>query len=150
MKTIKATEHDDEPVTEEVLARAVTLGRKRPSVTLHAKKVRYLPEFKSLLVSFVDNAAISLPVKKYAELAQLSLAELERIEIGFGGSALCLNERDLHVSIAGLVAASKPLMKLASTVIATRNGSRSSAAKALAARENGQKGGRPRKLAPAG
>jgi hypothetical protein len=150
MKTVKAKQHDDEPVTEDVLARAVDLGRKRRSTTLHAKGVRYLPEFEALAVSFADKAAVLLPVKKYAELARLSLAELGRIEVGFGGSALCLGERDLHVSIAGLVSASKPLMELASTVIAARNGSRSSAAKALAARENGQKGGRPRKLATAG
>ena len=150
MKTIKAKERDDEPVTEDVPARAVDPGRKRRSTTLHAKAVRYLPEFEALAVSFADKAAILLPVKKYAELARLSLAELMRIEVGFGGSALCLNECDLHVSIAGLVSASKPLMELASTVIAARNGGRSSVAKALAARENGQKGGRPRKLAPAG
>jgi hypothetical protein len=35
-------------------------------------------------------------------------------------------------------------------VIAVRNGSRRSAAKSQAARENGQKGGRPRKEVPAG
>jgi len=150
MKTVKAKQHDDEPVTEDVLARAVDLGRKRRSTTPHAKGVRYLPEFEALAVSFADKAAVLLPVKKYAELARLSLAELGRVEVGFGCSALCLGERDLHVSIAGLVSASKPLMELASTVIAARNGSRSSAAKALAARENGQKGGRPRKLATAG
>lgn len=145
MKTVKAKEHDDEPVTEDVLARALAEGRKRRGMTLHAKDVRYLPEFEALAVSFADKAAVLLPVKKYAELAQLSLSELGRIEIGLGGSALRLDERDLHVSIAGLVSASKPLMELASTVIAARNGSRSSAAKALAARTNGQKGGRPRK-----
>lgn len=145
MKTVKAKEHDDEPVTDELLVRAVVEGRKRRSATLHAKGVRYLPEFEALAVSFSDKAAVLLPVKKYAEFARLSLAELGRIKIGFGGSALCLDERDLHVSIAGLVSASKPLMALASTVVAARNGSRSSAAKALAARTNGQKGGRPRK-----
>jgi len=150
MKTVKAREYNDEPVTEDVLARAVVEGRKRRNMTLHAKGVRYLPEFEALVVCFADEAAVLLPVKKYEELARLSLAELGRIEIGFGGSALCLDECDLHVSIAGLVSASKPLMELASTVIAARNGSRSSAAKALAARENGQKGGRPRKLVPAG
>lgn len=150
MKTVKAKDHDDEPVTEAVLARAVDAGRKRRSAALHAKGVRYLPEFEALAISFADQAAVLLPVKKYVELARLSLAELGRIEIGFGGTALCLDECDLHVSIAGLVSASKPLMELASTVIAARNGSRSSAAKALAARANGQKGGRPRKLASAG
>ena len=149
MKTVKAKIHDDESVTQDVLARAVELGRKRRSTTLHAKGVRYLPEFEALAVSFADKVAVLLPVKKYSELARLSPTELGRIQVGLGGSALCLSERDLHVSIAGLVSASKPLMALASSVIAARNGSRNSEAKALAARENGQKGGRPRKLASA-
>ncbi len=150
MKMVKAREYNDEPVTEDVREHAIVEGRKRRGMTLHAKGVRYLPQFEALVVSFADEAAVLLPVKKYAEFAQLSLTELGRIEIGFGGSALCLDERDLHVSIAGLVSASKPLMELAATVIAARNGSRSSAAKVVAARANGQKGGRPRKLVSAG
>jgi hypothetical protein len=86
-----------------------------------------------------------LPVKNHPELARLTPAELKRLELGFGGSALCLQTRDLHISIAGLISASMPLMEMAATMIASRNGSRSSRAKALAARENGAKGGRPRK-----
>jgi hypothetical protein len=69
------------------------------------------------------------------------------MEVGLAGSALCLDERDLHISIAGLVFASMPLMEMAATVIASRNGQRSSLAKARASRENGAKGGRPRQAA---
>ncbi|VCU69963.1 hypothetical protein PIGHUM_02029 [Pigmentiphaga humi] len=154
MKTIKAREYrgeySDEVVTDGVLASAIAAGHQRRATQLHAKGVRYLPDFKALAVSFEDQTAVLLPVERYEELAGLSVSELERIEVGYGGSALCLAERDLHVSIAGLVSASKPLMELAATVIAARNGRRTSAAKALAARENGRKGGRPRKLAGAG
>lgn len=49
------------------------------------------------------------------------------------------------MSIAGMISASKPLMDMAASVIASRNGRQSSAAKAEAARANGRKGGRPRK-----
>jgi hypothetical protein len=69
------------------------------------------------------------------------------LQLGVGGTAICLDERDLHISIVGLVAASDSLLALATAVTASRNGSRSSAAKAKASRENGSKGGRPRKLA---
>ena len=96
-----------------------------------------------------DKTGILLPIDNYPEFAALSVAELRRIEIGYAGSALCLEERDLHVSIEGLVASSPSLMKLATTVAAARNGSRSSEAKILAVRENGRKGGRPRKLTDA-
>jgi len=50
--------------------------------------------------------------------------------MGFGGSALCLEERDLHVSIAGLVSASQPLMEMAATVISARYGNHGSTASA--------------------
>ena len=145
MKTVKARERSDEPVTEVVLAQAIGLGQKRRKQGLHATAVQYLPAFKSLLVGFADQSAVVLPVKNYPELAELSTDDLDRVVVGFGGSALCLNVRDLHVSIAGLVAASKPLMDMASTVIAARNGSRRSAVKAQTSRANGQKGGRPGK-----
>ena len=145
MKAVKAKERVDDVVTEDVLTHAVHLGRRRRSATLHAKNVRYLPEFRALLVSFADESAVMLPIKKYPEFAQLTTEDLHFITLGFGGGALCLASKDLHVSIAGLVSASKPLMDLASTVIAVRNGSSKSDAKILAARENGKKGGRPRK-----
>ncbi|HJR31590.1 MAG TPA: hypothetical protein VJ889_22980, partial [Pseudomonas sp.] len=60
--------------------------------------------------------------------------------------ALFHEDKDLQVSIAGLISASKPLMDMAASVIASRNGRQSSAAKAEAARANGKKGGRPRKV----
>lgn len=105
---------------------------------------------QSLRIGFSDLSAVILPVKNHPELAQLSRTQLDGLVLGFAGSAICLAEQDLHISIAGLVSASVPLMAMAATVVATRNGSRSSASKAVAARENGQKGGRPRKLLAAG
>lgn len=147
MKTIKAQDRFDEPVTEAGLQQAIERGQKRRTPGLHATHVQFLPAFQSLLIGFVDQSAVVLPVQNYPELAALGITELEHLELGFGGTALCLEERDLHVSIAGLVSASQPLMEMAATVIAARNGSRSSAAKAQASRENGLKGGRPRKSA---
>lgn len=122
MKTVKARERFDEPVTATVLEQAIVRGRKRRGQELHATAVQYLPAFKSLLVGFADQSAVVLPVKNYPELAELSTTELEHLTVGFGGAALCLDERDLHVSIAGLVSASQPLMEMAATVIAARQG----------------------------
>lgn len=149
MSIVTARALFDEPVSDEVLRRAVERGQQRRPA-LHASAVQYVADSQSLRIGFSDLSAIILPVKNYPELAQLSGTQLDRLVLGFAGSALCLEEQDLHVSIAGLVSASIPLMEMAATVVASRNGSRSSASKAVAARENGQKGGRPRKVLAVG
>ena len=149
MSIVTARTLFDEPVTDDVLRRAVARGHQRRSA-LHASAVQYMADSQSLRIGFSDLSAVILPVKNHPELAQLSRTQLDGLVLGFAGSAICLAEQDLHISIAGLVSASVPLMAMAATVVASRNGSRSSASKAVAARENGQKSGRPRKLLAAG
>jgi Protein of unknown function (DUF2442) len=149
MSTVVAKKQLDEPVTTAVLRHAVERGEQRRRLVLQARTVRYLPDSRSLLIGFADDSAVVLPVKNYPELAKLKRAQLDNLELGFAGSALCLEEKDLHVSIAGLVSASAPLMAMAATMVATRNGSRRTIAKSAASRENGQKGGRPRKAVAA-
>ena len=150
MNTVVAKARFDEPVTDEVLRRATERGQQRRRLALHASALQYVADSQALTISFADQSAVVLPIKNYPELAMLSHAELGRLSLGYAGSALCLDEQDLHVSIAGLVSASVPLMEMAATVVAARNGSRRSTIKSIAARQNGQKGGRPRKILAAG
>jgi hypothetical protein len=149
MKSIKAREHHDQPVTEEVLSAALAQGRKRTTSSLCAEVVCYSDEFKAVIVRFADQTAVLLPVANYPELAALTAEQLNRIDLGFGGSAVCLESQDLHLPVAGLVSDSTSLMEMATSVIAARNGRRSSSAKASAARANGLKGGRPKKVVEA-
>ncbi|ABM40206.1 DUF2442 domain-containing protein [Polaromonas naphthalenivorans] len=142
--TVKVQSRFDEPVTQESLAKAIARGRQRGGEGIHATALQYLPQLQSLLFGFADHSAVALPVRNYPELAALDDAELQALTLGFGGSALCLETRDLHISIAGLVSASAPLMDMAATLIAARNGRATSSAKTAAARSNGRKGGRPR------
>lgn len=144
MTTVTANKHFDEAITSEVLTQAIQRGRLRTSAGVHATGVQYVPLLKALLISFADHSAVALPIQNYPELTALQEAELNALELGFAGSALCLESRDLHVSIAGLVLASQPLMEMAASLVASRNGRQSSLTKAEAARINGQKGGRPR------
>ncbi len=94
MKAVKAQERFDEPVTATVLEQAIVRGRERRGRELHATAVQYLPAFESLLIGFADQSAVVLPVKNYPELAELNTTELEHLAVGFGGSALCLDERN--------------------------------------------------------
>jgi hypothetical protein len=144
MTTINVSTRFDEPVTQDVLDQAIERGRKRASVGVRATAVQYVPQLGSLLFSFLDRSAVALPVSNYPELAALDESDLQALSLGFGGSALCLKTRDMHVSIAGLVSASQPLMDMAASLVAVRNGRKSSITKSATARENGRKGGRPK------
>jgi hypothetical protein len=139
-KPYVSKERAHQPVTASSLDAAIKRGRKRRESLLQAKTVAYLAITKSLMIGFSDDSAVLLPIKNYPELATLSKSELSRLSLGFGGSALCFHKNDLHISIAGLIAASEPLMSMASVMTASRNGKLHSEAKATAARANGLKG----------
>jgi len=142
----KASSRFDVPVTQEGLDQAIANGSKRASAGFRATAVHYVPAYRVLLFSLSDRSAVALPVSNYPEISALIDQELHALSLGFGGSALCLDTHDLHMSLAGMVEASQPLMDLAATLVAKNNGKKSSAAKSAAARENGCKGGRPKSV----
>ncbi|QVW22631.1 DUF2442 domain-containing protein [Pseudomonas hormoni] len=143
MKTIEAGVLADRPVSEAVLDEAIRRGQVRHKSGLQATAVTFLEP--CLAVSFIDGSGVLLPVEHYPEFDDFDVEDFAGLKVGFSGTALCHEGKDLQVSIAGMISASKPLMDMAASVIASRNGRQSSAAKAEAARANGRKGGRPRK-----
>jgi hypothetical protein len=144
MKTIQASIQADRPVTEETLEQAIQRGELSRRSGLNARAVTWTGH--SLVISFEDGSGVLLPAKNYPEFDGFDDEDFADLKVGFAGTALCHEGSDLQVSIAGLISASKPLMDMASSVIASRNGRQSSVAKAEAARANGKKGGRPRKV----
>ncbi|MDD2100518.1 MULTISPECIES: DUF2442 domain-containing protein [Pseudomonas] len=144
MKTVKAKVQVDRPVTEARLDRAIERGKSRQSSGLQATSVTF--QAPCLAVSFEDGSGVLLPVGNYPEFDGFEIEDFAGFEVGFTGTALCHEGKDLQISIAGMISASEPLMAMAASVIASRNGRQSSAAKAEAARANGRKGGRPRKV----
>lgn len=116
MKTIPVRNRPGQPVTDEIREAGIARGSERSMREPHAIAVRYLSDRRAIELDFADNTAITLPVSKYPELSALSDTDLSRLELGFGGSALCIDDRDLHIAIAGLVAASRPLTELAASV----------------------------------
>ena len=143
MKVIKAKTSVHRPLTEEMLDAAITLGEVRQGKSLQAVSVSF--EESSLVIRFEDGSGVLLPVKLSPEFAGFEAADYASLTIGLGGTALCHEGKDLDISIAGMISANPPLMRMAASVVASRNGRQSSAAKSAAARANGKKGGRPRK-----
>ncbi|WP_433768888.1 DUF2442 domain-containing protein [Pseudomonas putida] len=143
MKTVKVKDQADRPVTESRLDEAIKRGQLRRNCSLQATAVNFIDP--CLAVSFEDGSGVLLPVANYPEFDDFEAEDFAGLTIGFAGTALCHEAKDLDVSIAGMISASQSLMAMAASVIASRNGRQSSAAKAEAARANGKKGGRPRK-----
>lgn len=143
MTVVKAKVYPDVPLTEADVDKALVRGRKLKRLYASASSVSHADG--CICIGFSDGSRILLPVAGLAEFEGFSSKDFEQLEVGFGGKALCCEPRDLHVSITGLVSTSPPLMDLAASMVASRNGRKSSAAKSAAARANGKKGGRPRK-----
>lgn len=143
MKIVKAKVWPDVPITEADIDKAIVRGRRLKRLYANASSVSY--EDGCICIGFSDGARVSLPVAGLPEFGGFTLQDFQQLEVGFGGKALCCEPQDLDVSIAGLIATSKPLMDLAVSMVASRNGRKSSAAKSAAAQANGKKGGRPRK-----
>jgi hypothetical protein len=143
MKTIQAGMLADRPVTDAVLDEAIQRGQVRHKGGLQATSVTFVDP--CLAVSFIDGSGVLLPVRHCPEFDGFGAEDFADLKVGFSGAALCHDGKDLHVSIAGMISASKPLIDMAASLIASRNGRQRSAAKAVAARANGRKGGRPRK-----
>jgi hypothetical protein len=122
MKTVRARKRGNNEVTDEVREQAMERGRERARSEPHAVAVHYLAERNAIELDFGDSTAVMLPVANYPELRALTKEELQRLTLGFDGSILCLEEHDLDISIAGLVAASDPLTALATAVVAVDAG----------------------------
>jgi|HubBroStandDraft_1064217.scaffolds.fasta_scaffold120907_3 hypothetical protein len=87
---------------------------------------------------------LALPIRTIDELAGASDSELSHVRAGFGGRAIVLENRDVDISIAGLL---RDLVGLSvsAAALGQKGGSASSPAKTAAVRENGKRGGRPRR-----
>lgn len=93
MKVIKAKPSVHRPLTEEMLDAAITLGEARQANSLQAVSVSF--EESSLVIRFEDGSGVLLPVKLYPEFAGFEAADYASLTIGFAGTALCHEGKDL-------------------------------------------------------
>ena len=136
-------------LTSESIASARRAGK---SLGPRMVSARYRRTTGKLNVEFDNGVALSVPMSLVQELVVLdtppTTADLSAIEIWGDGYDLYFPRLDVFVHgpalLAGLLGTEGWMSMLARNLGATK-----SQAKAAAARENGKKGGRPRKVAAA-
>lgn len=107
-----------------------------------------MPERDAIEIATNGNAGFLIPRAWSAALQDVPTEDMARLETWPDGSAIALEDRDIHISGHGLMTAILSVMlppRAAAAVFARRGGRGTSEAKRNSARENGRKGGRPRK-----
>ncbi len=124
-------------LTKEAIAAAREAGTRLGPVAVAA---RYRPALRKLEVSYDNGVTLAIPVALIEGLQDASAEALAEIEISPAGSGLHFPALDADVYVPALlegIYGTKAWMR--------RLGMQRSPAKAAASRENGKKGGRPRK-----
>ena len=122
---------------------AERLARKRGH---RARAVHYDRVTGRIVVELSSGVLFAFPVASVPALRRAAPIELAQVALNASGSVLSWEALDVDVSVAGLLlAAVDPAERVRH--LAALAGRATSPAKAAAARENGAKGGRPRKVA---
>lgn len=108
---------------------------------LRAKTARYDRKVGRLVLELTNGYELGIPVITLPALRNATQAELTAVEVGCAGSSIRIPALDADYSVPGLILA------LTAREVGRRGGQVRSKAKSLAAKVNGAKGGRPRKLA---
>ena len=129
-------------LTREQIAVANARGKAFQGANPHALAARYDAKADRVIVDLDNGATFAFPPHLVEGLHQASPAEIAEVEVIGAGLGLHWESLDLDYTVPGLVGGVFGTAKW----MAARAGRARSPAKAAAARENGKKGGRPRKV----
>ncbi len=140
----------DRALTDAEILRQIPPARAREQAARkrghRARSVRFDRAHARVVVELSSGVLFAFPVRAIPALRRATPADLARATVAASGSALRWEALDFDLSVAGLIlSAVDPAERVRH--LATLAGRATSDAKAAAARVNGAKGGRPRKVA---
>jgi hypothetical protein len=133
--------------TDAELEAAEARGRAMLETEPRAVSARYGRETGRVTVELANGCVYAFPTHLVQELSEASRDDLARIEVDGMGFNLHWPELDVDLYVPALVAGVFGTRDWMGKALARQAGRATSTAKAAASRENGRKGGRPRKQA---
>ena len=130
-------------ITNAQIDAALARGKLALESEPRAASVRYDRPLDRMIVELTNGCAFAFPPRLAQGLERASANQLANVEILGAGYGLHWEELDVDLSIPGLMSG----IFGTKAHMARRAGQATSPAKAAAARANGAKGGRPRKMA---
>jgi len=127
--------------------RALARGRRRAVSEPQAERAHYERRTGRVVVDLTNGCSFVFPARSLQGLAQATDAELAEIEILGAGHGLHWPALDADFTAPGLLMGVFGTRAWMMSELARRAGQTKSKAKAAAARANGRKGGRPRRVA---
>ena len=137
-------------LTEETLKAEIAKAREAAAIAdaslTRAKSAYYDPNSGRIVIELRNGASFMFPPELVQGLTEASPDDLTAVEVTPSGEGLHWEKLDVDMSIPALmlgIFGTKNWM----AELGSRGGSVTSNAKATAARQNGKRGGRPRKIA---
>jgi hypothetical protein len=113
-------------------AAALAAGRIEAEIEIRAQAVRYVPERDAVEIITNHNAGFLIPRQWIGALQDVPTKELSKLEVCPDGSAIELEDRDIQISVHGLLTAILPAMlpsRSVAAIFASRGGQATSRAK---------------------